>query len=117
METVKEILYFCNTAIFYDYTNVGITCELNQVRKCIINSFCKTIPNSRIRMSLSIIDDKILKILDNDNENNIENIHDLRENIIYMISFEELSRDEQQTIKAISVDDEEKNFKENKIYK
>ena len=39
METVKNILNFCNAAIFYEYTNIGITCELNQVRKCIVNSF------------------------------------------------------------------------------
>ena len=41
METVKDILNFCNAAVFYDYTNIGITCELNQVRECIINSFIK----------------------------------------------------------------------------
>ena len=41
METVKEILNFCNAAVFYDYTDIGITCELNQVRKCIINGFIK----------------------------------------------------------------------------
>ena len=39
METVEEMLNFDNSAIFYDYTDIGITCELNQVRKCIINSF------------------------------------------------------------------------------
>ena len=45
MKTVKNILNFCIAAVFYDYTNVGITCELNQVRKCVINSFYKN--NSR----------------------------------------------------------------------
>ena len=44
METVKDTLNFCNAAVFYDYTNIGINCELNQVRKCIINRFYKTIP-------------------------------------------------------------------------
>ena len=34
METVKDIIIFCNAAVFYVYTNIGITCELNQVRKC-----------------------------------------------------------------------------------
>ena len=33
METVKDLFNFCNAAVFYDYTNIGITCELNQVRK------------------------------------------------------------------------------------
>ena len=51
METIKDILNLCDDAMFYDYTNVGITCELNQVRRCIINSFYETIPDGRIRYS------------------------------------------------------------------
>ena len=39
MGTVKNIINFFNAAVFYDYTNIGITCELNQVRNCIISSF------------------------------------------------------------------------------
>ena len=66
METIKGIINFCNAAISYDYKSIGIIEELNQVRKCIINSFYKTIPDSRIRVSLSIIDDIILKINNND---------------------------------------------------
>ena len=95
METVKDILNFCNAAVFYDYTDIGIVCELNHVRKCIINSFYETIPVIRIRIRLSIIDDIILKINDNDIEDIIEIIHDLRENILYMLSFEKLVRDKQ----------------------
>ena len=79
---------------------------MNQVRKCKINSFYKTIPDSRIRVSLSIIDDLILKINNNDIENIIERIDDLRENILYMLSFEKLIRDEQQTDRPILNDDE-----------
>ena len=78
MKTIKDILNFCNAAIFYDYENEGITEELNQVRKYIINSFYKTIPNTTLLTSLSIIDDIILKINDNDVENIIDNIHDFR---------------------------------------
>ena len=102
METVKDTLNFCNAAVFYDYTDMGITCELNQVRKCIINSFYKTIPVRRIRVSLSIIDDIILKINDN-----IEYIHDLREIVLYMLSFEKLIRDEQQTDRPILNEDDD----------
>ena len=102
MESVKGILVFCNAADFHDYKNIGITCELNQVGKCIINNFNKTIPDSRIRVSLSIIDDIILKISNIDIEEIIENIHDLiRENILYMLSFEKIIRDEQQTDRPI----------------
>ena len=39
METIKDILNFCNAAVFYDYTIIGITVELNQVRKYLFNSF------------------------------------------------------------------------------
>ena len=107
MESVKDILNFCNSAIFSDYKNVGITCELNQVRKCTINSFNKTIPNSRIILSLSKIDDIILRINDNDIENIIEKNHDLGENILYMLSFVKLVRDKQQTVRPILNDIDE----------
>ena len=39
METIKDILNFRNSSIFYDHKIVGIICELNQVRNCIFNSF------------------------------------------------------------------------------
>ena len=110
METGEDILNFCKIAVFYDYTNIRITCDLNQVRKRIINSFYKTIPDSRIRESLSIIDDIFLNINNKDIENFFENIHDLRENILYMLEFEKLVRYEQQKlvepILAILEDDE-----------
>ena len=107
METLKDILEFCNAAVFYDYKKVGITCELNQVRKCIINGFHERIPYSRILVSLTIIDDVILKINNNDIENDNENIHDLGENVLYMLSFEKMIRDEQQTDRPILNDNDE----------
>ena len=109
METVKDLIFFCNAAVFYDHTNIGATCELNRVRKCIINSFYKTIPHTRILVSLSKIDDIILKINNIDIENIFEIIHDLRENILYMLAFEKLVRDEQQkVIEPILNDDQQK---------
>ena len=93
MRTIKDVLNCCNAAIFYDYKKEGITEELNQVRKYIINSFYKTIPNTTLLTSLSINDDIILKINDNDIENIIDNFHDSRENILYMLSFEKLIKD------------------------
>ena len=63
------------------------------MRKYIINSFYKTIPNTTLLTSLSTIDDTILKINDNDIENFIDNLQDLRENILYMLSFEKLIKD------------------------
>ena len=107
METIKDILNFCNSAVFHDFTNIGITCESNQVRKCIINSFCKRIPHTRILVRLSIIDDITSKINNNDIEIILELIHGLREIILYMLSFEKLIRDEQQTIRPYLTEDED----------
>ena len=33
MKTIKDILNFCNNALFYDYENDGIIEELSRVRK------------------------------------------------------------------------------------
>ena len=107
MKTIKDVLNSCNDATFYDYKTIGIIQELNQVRKCIINSFYKTIPDSGIRVILSIFDDIILKINKNDIENIIEKHHDLRENILYMLAFEKLIRDEQQIVRPILNDDDD----------
>ena len=106
MKTVKDVLNFCNAPDLYDYTDKGITCEMNQKQKSIINSFYKTIPDSRNRVSSSIIDDIILKNNNNDIEDIIENIHDLIENLFYMLSFEKLIRDEQQTERPILNEDD-----------
>ena len=93
METIKDLLIFCNAARFYDYKNEGITEEINRVRNYIYTTFYKSIPNNILLTSLSVIDDIILKIIDKDIENIIDNIHDLRENIVYMLSFEKLIKD------------------------
>ena len=88
METIKDLLEFTNSAVFYDFKNIGIICELNPVRTFISNKFDKTVPYTRILVSLSIIDGIILKINDNDIENILDDIHNLRENTLYMFSFE-----------------------------
>ena len=98
METVKDILKFCNAAIFFDYKNIGIIEKLNQARKDIINIFHQTIPVSRILITLSLRDDVFLKINNNDFGNIVEEFHDLRSIIIYMLSFEKVSREEQSAI-------------------
>ena len=94
METVKDLLNFCNNAVFYDYKNIGIICELNPVRKFIINRFYKTIPYTRIVVCLGIIEDIILKINSGDIEKIPNDVHSLRENILYMLSFEKTVNDE-----------------------
>ena len=94
METTKDLLNFCNDVVFYDYKNIGIICELNRVRTFIINRFYKTVTYTRILVSLGIIDDIILKINSGDIEKILNDVHSLRENILYMLSFEKTVRDE-----------------------
>ena len=94
METEKDLLNFTNNAVFYDYKNKGIIGELNPVRTFIINRFYKTIPYTRILVSLGIIDDIILKISNGDIENILDDVHELRENILYMLSGERTIRDD-----------------------
>ena len=98
METIKDLLNFCNDAVFYDYKNIGIISELDPVRTFIINRFCKTVPYTRILMSLSIIDDIILKINSGDIEKILNDVHSLRENILYMLSCEKTINDEKQNL-------------------
>ena len=62
METIKELLYFCNASVIYDYKELDNFDEISQAQKCIINNFHETIPVERILITLSIIDDVILKI-------------------------------------------------------
>ena len=91
METIKGILNFCNSAVFYDYKNIGILMELNKLRKCLINNFYETIPPSRILVSLGIIDDMISKTNDNVVDDIPDKLHDLREKILCMNGFAKIS--------------------------
>ena len=109
MESIKDVLNFCNDAVFYDYKNIGIICELNPIRTFIINRFYKTIPYTRILVSLGIIDDIILKINSGDIENILDDIHSLRENILYMLSFEKTVNDEKQNLIGDKYEDVDKN--------
>ena len=96
MKTTKDILNFYNTAVFFDYSKPEIEREFNQVRKCIINRFHETIPSSRIVVALSIIDKIILKIFSGEIADILRDLHDLRENIIYMLSFEKTVKGEKE---------------------
>ena len=95
MNSDREFFDFCNKAIFFDYKNQECIDEFNQIRKIIINRFHETIPHSRILYVLSVIDDIILNIFSNEIDNILKDIHNLRENIIYMLSFEKTVNDEE----------------------
>ena len=114
METIKDILNFCNEAVFFNYKNMGIICELNLVRTFKINRFYKTIPYTKILVSLSIFDDIILKIDSGDIENVLDEIHNLRENILHMLSFEKTVNDEKQNLIGDKYEDVDKDQSGNK---
>ena len=95
METVKDILTICNAAVFYDYKILAIIDEINPVRKCRINNFHEAILVDRILVSLSIIDVVIFKTNDNDTENVVEKVEDLKDLILYMLSFEKVVREKE----------------------
>ena len=115
METEKDLLNFCNDAVFYDYKSLGIICELNPVRTFIINRFYKTIPYTKILVSLGIIDAIILKISNDDIEIILDDIHNLRENVLYMLSCEKTIKDEQQQ-NLINDDDKYANINKDRSY-
>ena len=108
METTKDLLSFCNDAVFFDYKNIGIICELSPIRTFITNRFYKTVPYTKILVSLSIIDDIILKNISGDTEKILNDVHSLRENIIYMLSCGKTVNDEKQNLIGDEYGDEDK---------
>ena len=87
---IKEILYISNESHWYDYENIS---ELNTLRKYLIDYFYDTIRQERLLISLHIIDNIILKIYDNKEVKN--DIFKLREENLYMLSFEKVVKDDQ----------------------
>ena len=87
METIKDLLEFTNSAVFYDFKNIGIICEGNPVRTFIGNRFYETLPYTSILVSLSIMDDIILKSSNFDIGIILDDVHNLREQILYILSF------------------------------
>ena len=77
---------------------------MNPVPTFIINRLYKTIPFTRILVSLGIIDEILLKISNDDIEIILDDIHNLRENILYMLSCEKTIKDEEQ--QKLITDDE-----------
>ena len=59
-------------------------------------------------MSLDIIDDIILKINSGDIENILDDVHSLRENILYMLAFEKTVDDEKQNLIGDKYEDVDK---------
>ena len=86
---IKEILTICNESYWFDYSNIS---EFNKLYKYIIKYFYDNIPKERLIIPLNIIDNISLKIYDNKEVNN--DIFKLREEILYMLSFEKVVKDD-----------------------
>ena len=94
MKTDKDMFNFFNEFIFMDNSCYGVNVEVDILRKYIINRFHKTIPATRILTVLYIIDDIILKIFNKDLEGVQDKMYDVRENVMYMLSFEKVVEEE-----------------------
>ena len=92
MIAIKEILSNFNELYWFDYSNIS---EFNKLHKDLIKYFYDSIPEERLVISLNIIDDIILKIYDNDKEKINDYIFKLREQILYMLSFQKTIKEDQ----------------------
>ena len=90
IDSIKVILNFCNSAVYFDFNKIGIVIQLNNLRGSIFDIFHETVPKSKILESQSIIEDMILKINENDIENIVDKIYDLREKVIFMIAYKKV---------------------------
>ena len=88
MDTIKEILEICNDSLWYDFSEQKNIEQINKLRRYLIEYFYDCIPGDRINISLSIIDDIILKIYNNETDDFIKIVNKLREQILYMLSFQ-----------------------------
>ena len=62
MESDKAMFIFFNKFISLDPSEGGVDVNVNIRRKYIINRFHKTVPSSRILITLTLIDGVILKL-------------------------------------------------------
>ena len=105
MESDKGMFKFFNEFIFIDHSKVGVDVKVNVLRKYNINRFHDTIPPSRKLTTLSLIDSIILKLHDKYLENIQDDMYDVRENVMYMLSFEKLVEENPvESIKVINVE-------------
>ena len=77
-----------NEFIFRDHSETGVDVNVNVLRKYIINGFHETIPSSRILTTLSLLVDVILKLHDKNLEGLQDDMYNVHENVMYMLSFQ-----------------------------
>ena len=102
METVRDVLYFCKDFSFYDHNSIANFDKINQLRKCIFNSFNEIIPIDGLLKVLGIIEDMTLMMFADDITNKFDEIHKLREKISYFLSLEKVFKAEEAANKTFS---------------
>ena len=95
MDTIKNIFEIFDEALFYKYEDQKNISDFKRLRKYILKYFYDEIPSERLLIFLYINDEIILKIYNDDTNDIIEDINKLRDNVLYMLSFQKTVRDEQ----------------------
>ena len=85
MNMIKKISSICNESYWFDYSKIS---EFNKRHKNLIKYFYDSFPKERLIISLNKIDKIILKINDKGKEEINNDIFKIREEIIYMLSFQ-----------------------------
>ena len=96
MKTVKEIFEICDDCLWYDFSEQKNIEQINKLRRYLIEYFYNSIPGERINISLSLIDDIIFKIYNNETDDINKIVHKLREQILYILSFQKTIEDDDQ---------------------
>ena len=91
MENDKDMLKLFNEFVFPNHLEVGVDVNVNVLRKYNKNTFQEIIPSSRILTTLSLLDDVILKLHDKNLEGIKDDMYSVRENVMYMLSFEKFA--------------------------
>ena len=90
MESDKDMFKVFNEFIFLDQSDGCVDVKINVLRNYIINRFHNTIPQTRKITTLSLIDDIVLKLHDKNLEGIQDDMYSVRENVMYMLFFENL---------------------------
>ena len=96
MDAIKNIFEILDDSIFYKCEDQKNISDFNRLRKYILKYFYNEIQPKILLVSLYIIDDIILKIYNDNTDNIIEDINKLRDNVLYMLSFQKTFKEDDQ---------------------
>ena len=95
MKTFKKVLFFCDELTFYKHHKIERVIELNHVRECIIKVFSKIDKiNEHLQIGVQvIIHDISLMVKNRNDENNGEEIKNVRVCILQVLCLQTLFRE------------------------